>query len=268
MKKKNTICALFAIISFICIITNSTSIIAENSMNMDEWTGHVRIEGKETTLFDDEITVSTSVITAYNTESGEIEEFIIDFPTPIGALDEASKIADFSYAVSYYPEWSAFLVESIGDDSYWWHYLIDYEIPMVGAGSYHLTEDDTKILWGFLEDWYVHALQISADKTVVKKNEEFIVTVYNESMQPVENALVYVGEETFQTDEQGNALVTISEEGSYEIFADKDDSVRSEKITINVQKSKNISMNILEKVLSNLYIREFLERIMHLQLYV
>ena len=98
--------------------------------------------------------------------------------------------------------------------------LIDYSIPMVGAGSYELIEEDNEILWGYLENWYVHTLKISIDKTEIKKNEEITIQITNELDEAVENAIVYLNEETYLTDVDGSITITISEGGSYQVYAE------------------------------------------------
>ena len=203
-----------------------------------EWTGNVRIEGKNDTIWNGQVTIGSTSITALNESSGEMETYYIDHPSALGSLDESSKQGGFSYEVTYYPSWGAFLVTSIGDDSDWWHYWVDYDLPMVCAGTYELTEDNSDVLWGYLENWYAHALRISLDNSIVKKNEQFTVSVFNETMAPVKDAIVYVNSETYMTDENGNVIVQIANKGTYDIYAEKDDYVRSDNELVQVKKGK------------------------------
>jgi len=240
---------IYLIITILILITTSIScsaqICKDTNKTSDEWTGKIRIEGNDNTVWTGIITVSDSNIFAKNVTSGVIEEFYISYPSVLGALDEASKIGGFSYVVEYWPDWNAFLIKTIEIDSEWWHYWVDFELPMVGVGQYELSDDD-EILIGYLENWYAHALKISVDKNEVKKGEKFTISVFNETDNIVEEAKVYIGEDVYTTDVNGTVKVAISKKGNYAIYAEKDEYVRSEK--------KNIQVKIKSKYQSNRFI--------------
>lgn len=208
--------------------------------SVDEWTGMIRIEGKNSTVWSGVVSVSDSTITAFNESSGHMETYDILYPSVLGALDEAAGVGHFSYYVIYYPSWQAFYVKTIGDDSDWWHYWVDFTLPMVDVGHYELTENNEEILFGYLEDWSARALRIVVDKENVSVSEEVHVQVFNETLAPVENALVFVGSTSYSTDVNGNVTLVISNPGAYEIYAEKNGYVRSEKILIQVEKSVEI----------------------------
>jgi hypothetical protein len=247
----------------------------------NEWAGMVRIEGENNTIWKGAVAFSSSSITAENMDTHEMETHEISYPSVLGALDEASKQGGFSYTVLYYPSWDSFYVIAIGTDSAdektGWVYWVDYEAIMVGADTYELTDDDNEILWGYLyfETWETnaHALQITLDKDAVKKNEEFTVSVYNESMSPVEGAVVYIDSMTFTTDENGKATVIIDTVGTYEIYAEKDPTaddtyVRSDGELLNVEKSKGRPLvNLFEHfpILEKLSCLPIFEKLSNLQ---
>ncbi|HHF58912.1 MAG TPA: hypothetical protein ENL44_01780, partial [Thermoplasmatales archaeon] len=156
----------------------------------ESWTGYIRIEGESGTIWEGNVTVSDTVVMAINISTNQMEEHYIPYPSVLGALIEASKIGDFDCTILYYPSWDSLYVKSIGGCSDWWHYWVDYEIPMVSCDRYELTENNRDILFGYLETWEVHALKISLEKTEVRTNEIFIVTVRDESDNPVGNATV------------------------------------------------------------------------------
>ncbi|MGF3554979.1 MAG: prenyltransferase/squalene oxidase repeat-containing protein [Thermoplasmatota archaeon] len=207
---------------------------------LNEWLGDIRIEGKIDTVWNDIVTVGESYIWAKNVDTGEIEEHYIPYPSVLGAVDEASKKGGFSYVVEYWPSWDAFLITKIADDSDWWHYWVDYNLPMIDVGKYELTDQDKGILFGYLESWEAHALRISVDKKVVKKNEKFTVSVFNETMIGVDGAIVHVGSKNYITDDNGNVTVSCTTSGVYVIFAEKEGFVRSEKTSIRVKKSVRV----------------------------
>ena len=222
----------------------------ENKFSTNDWIGHIRIEGKNSTIWNGEIKFNQSVISALNDSSGEIEDFNIPYPTILGALDQASKTNGFSFSVIYYTSWDAFFVTRIGDDSDWWHYWVDYNLPMVDAGHYELSEENNNILWGYLEDWNARNLRISVKKQTVNVSEEFRVTVYNRTMTTVEDTTVYVGTSKYFTDKNGNVSIKIDSDGDYNIYAEKVGYVRSEKITVSV----NRFLEIIKPLNNSLYI--------------
>ena len=256
MKKLATIMAILIIgVTALSCSTSVCSVTADTKMEQtgqfDEWTGTIRIEGESSTVWKGTVTVSSSEIIAENMDTHEMETHMIPYPSALGALDEASKQDGFSYTVVYYPSWDSLYVTTIRDDSAGmntgWCYWVDYEALMVGADKYELTGDDNEMLWGYLyfEDWETnaHALQITLDKNAAKKNEEFTVSVYNESMFPVEDAVVHIDSMTFTTDENGEATISIDTVGTYEIHAEKDPTpddtyVRSDKEPLSIKKGK------------------------------
>jgi hypothetical protein len=216
---------------------NKSEILCKST---NEWAGYLRIEGKSETIWSGRISVTDSNITAENASTGLMENYYISYPSILGSLDEASKKAGFSYYAIYYPSWDAFYIKSIAGDSEWWHYWVDYDLPMIGAGKYELSQEDEEILWGYLENWEAHALKISIDKKIVKKNEEFTVSVFNETGFGVKNATVYIGTNTFLTGNNGNVTIKLSKSGIYEIYSEKEGFVRSEKVSLQV-KIKGVS---------------------------
>jgi hypothetical protein len=267
MKKLVKIIALFVIgitalscSTSVCGITTANTKMKQ-SEQFDEWTGTIRIEGESETVWKGTVTFSNSIITALNSSSGEMEDYEIPYPSALGALDEASQQGGFSYSVVYYSSWDAFYVTAIGDDSAGektgWVFWVDTEYPLIDPGHYELTSDNSEVLWGFLyfENWetVAHFLTITVDEQTVKKNEEFTVTVYNESMSPVEDAIVHIDSMTFTTDENGEVTTSIGTKGTYTIYAEKDPTaddtyIRSDKEQILVKKGlSRSSVDLFER---------------------
>jgi hypothetical protein len=228
-----------AILLCATVLSCSAQVCKYNITIEDEWSGQIRIEGKYETVFKGIVSVTDSNINARNVDTGETENYFIPYPSVIGAVDEASKIEGFSYSVDYWPAWNAFIIVTIEDNSDWWHYWVDYNLPMVDAGTYNLTDEDNSILVGYLESWEAHALKSSVDKHEVIVNEEFTVSVKNESDNSVEGATVFVGSKKYTTNNQGKVKITITEKGNYKIYSEKDGFVRSDKVDIVVKNSRN-----------------------------
>ena len=122
---------------------------------------------------------------------------------------------------------------------------------MVSCDKCRLTEDDREVLWGYAETWEAHALKISVEKKEVEMNEIFRITVKDESNNPVKNATVHIDSYTFSTDLNGSVEVKISKKGVYEVYAEKEGYVRSEKVEVKVIK-KSILLKWIEKILHSI----------------
>jgi len=249
------------IIAILCVSvsTCSAQVLNNSEEKIEDWAGHIRIEGKSNTVWSGIVTVGDSNISAKNVNTGEMEEYYISYPSVLGAFDEASKIDGFSYTVDYWPDWDAFIIKSVENDSEWWHYWVDFSLPMVDVGKFELTDTDSEIIIGYLEDWQAHLLKIYVDKSEVKKGEEITVSVRNETDLVVEDATVFVGSNSYTTDSNGNITIKITKKGNFDIYSEKNGFVRSEKKNIHVnaktaQKNKISTqiMNLLYKV-QNLY---------------
>lgn len=222
-----------------------------HSYQAEAWTGYIRIEGKEKTVWEGSVTVKDTTVIAINVSSNEKEEHYIPYPSALGALVEASKKGVFNCTILYYPSWDALYVKSIDGDSDWWHYWVDYELPMMSSDKYKLTEDDREVLWGYVETWEAHALKISVDKKEVKRNEVFTIKVKDENDNPVSNATVHINSYTFLSDSDGSVKAKIPRQGVYKVYAEKEGYVRSQKVEIKV--TRRI-----------LFLPESIERILHL----
>ncbi len=244
MKKVCTI--IISIILLATIISCSAKEDNNIQITADEWTGTIRIEGKNETIWMGTVTVGEITFDAKNVSSGLTESFTISYPSALGALIEASEIDGFSYFIDYYPSWNAFILTNVEEDSDWWHYWVDYEMPMVGAGDFELTNDHSEILFGYLESWTPKPLKIEVDRSMVKEGESFVVNVLNQTDGGVEDATVYVGSETHTTDIDGSVAIDIDSSGNYDIYAEKDGFVRSDKENIQV---KSLFEIILERLI-------------------
>jgi len=272
MKKKNILLLATIGASILLCSTGSCSMISHANIQKnlyDDWSGYIRIEGEEETIWKGTISFGNSLINAENMDTHVIEEHEINYPCVLGALDAASGKGGFSYTVVYYPSWDSLFVTSINGDSMGektgWNYFVDYEAIMVGAEQYELTNEKNEVLWGYLyyENWETsaHALKISIDKTTVKKGEEFTITVKNEENNLVNNAIVKVGLLTYFTDNDGKVKTFLNDAGNYKVLAEKDPNtentyVRSDALTLEVEKSRNKNFNLFS-YLKNLKITFF-----------
>ena len=260
------IAALFCVISIGC----SGQEYSTNESMANEWSGSVRIEGKNSTIWNGIVTVTDTSFYARNIETNETLQYNISYPSPLGVVVEAANVGGFCIAIDYYPSLDSFIVKTINSDSDWWQCWIDYKFLTVGAGEYELCEKDNEILFGYVKKWPANALIIDVDKSEIKKDEIITVYVFDETNTSVADATVYVNSETYTTDDDGNVTITLSNKGKYTIYSEKDGFVRSDKIGVQVKKKsliKNLEIlrfnNLFEqfqKVIKNLKIYKMLVR--------
>ena len=79
----------------------------------EQWSGEIRIEGKNNTIWKGNVAVGQVFFNATNVDTATIQEYNISYPSALGALIEASNLGDFSYSIDYYPSWNAFIVTAI-----------------------------------------------------------------------------------------------------------------------------------------------------------
>ncbi|MFC1986365.1 DUF4430 domain-containing protein, partial [Chloroflexota bacterium] len=197
---------------------------------------YVRVEGKDATIWSGNVTVTESDITADNSGT----PYHLSQPTALGALDEASNHeARFPYYVT--DEYGSPYVSSINGEEpegvNGWLYRVDYTMPSVGAGDFVLDETNQQVLW-YYGGWAASPLKISIDKTALWVGEEFIVTVteYSDGTAewlPCASAIVHADQD-YMTGDSGTAAISIDQEVSLNIFAEKEDFVRSDKVTVAV----------------------------------
>jgi len=222
--------------------SNEHNIKINRNLNEEEyWSGFVRIEGKNETIWSGVLDVYESNIFAKNVDTEKIDKHYISYPSLLGALDKAASIGKFSYNILFIPSKNSFLILSIENDSDWWHYLIDYKIPTFDIKDYRLKDNDKEILFCYLEKNQCNALKMYINKTELKKNENTTISVFDENDSFVPDCNVYVGTKSYKTDEYGNLIIGFNESGNYQIFAEKDGYVRSKKENIKVKKNLKIT---------------------------
>jgi hypothetical protein len=186
---------------------------------------YLRIEDQNSTVWKGLIDIPQSVtIEAYN--SGKTYD--LNGSNVLAILDRASEIAGFEYQVSdqWYPD-IGFYVESIAghqaEGLYGWLYLINYSSKEAAMDAYKITSsDEILIYWGTID---VKPLKLNVNQTEVAINKPFTVTVtyFNESNSewvPLEGATIHINE-TFVTDAEGKATITLTESNIYNIYAEK-----------------------------------------------
>jgi len=156
-------------------------------------------------------------------------------PTAMDVVKNAAVICDFDYDIEE-TQFGPYLT-AIGSDaasgSAGWLYLVDFVSPPVGAADYNLSQGD-EVLWYFGEFGLKPIkLEMNNDGSTALLHVSFFD---NSSWQDLSGAAIYVGGSDFITDSSGEASVSIASlvDGLYQIFAEKQEYIRSNKIILTV----------------------------------
>ena len=212
------------------------------------WRGSIRIEGQSSTVWEGDVFVSWSNITD---NQGAYHYY--GQPTVLGALDEASRKAGFTYVVTY--EYGPAYVTTINGQAAsgangWLFRVNDQLTGDYSADEYVLNSPlvspppppHTSVLW-YWGEYGEEVAGISVSSTSVYSYQPFTVAVtYLDDTTgkwlPLGAATVYLNStyqnSTYQTNTNGQASISIPKNGTYTFYADKTGFVRADKIQVSV----------------------------------
>jgi len=183
----------------------------------------VRVEGQTSTIWSGNVTFSTSTIT-----DNEDNTHTLNYPTALGALDEASKAGGFSYVVN-----SSLYVKEVNNEAEvleypWpgWMFRVDWVSPNVGAADYALSDNNSEVLW-YYGIYGAKPLKLTADNTTLPSTDNFTATVeyYDDntsSFTPLDGATLHAGSRIYTTNSTGQVNISLPP-GAYTVYADKED---------------------------------------------
>jgi len=200
----------------------------------------VRIEGLSDTIWSGAVTVTESTIT--DDQGGEHQ---LSEPTALGALDEASQEGGFTYVVQD-TAYGLYIYSINGEEPdglAGWMYRVDYISPMVGAGDFILDQTTPpdpphqEVLFSYSE-WGQPPLKVEVDDIDPDVDGTFTVTVteYDDTLEtwsPTASATVHA-DQYYTTAQDGTVAITISSDMTVEVYAEKDDYIRSNRVTVTV----------------------------------
>ena len=141
-----------------------------------------------------------------------------------------------------------------------WLYRIDYVGPSVGAADFILGETSPpspphqEVLF-YYGEWDAIPLKIEVDNVAPDAGDSFTVTVseYDENMAQwfeIEGATVYADTE-YTSDENGEVEITIYNDATIDVYAEKDGYIRSNPVTVVVgegssqqSEARSVSMTV------------------------
>ncbi|MBU1036777.1 DUF4430 domain-containing protein [Patescibacteria group bacterium] len=190
---------------------------------------HLRIEGANNTYCDAEVEAANAL---------EI-------------VENGATVCGYTYEIEQ-TSWGSYLVainNEVATGTFGWMYRVNWLSPMVGANDYILEEGD-EVLWAYSE-WGYQPLKISLSNDQVQLGEEVTVTVeyFNENDWLAANeATVYAGSQTLTTNPSGQVTVSFAEVGAYKIYAEKQNFIRSPRLSLVVGSGISQTVNMIVNI--------------------
>ena len=173
-------------------------------------------------------------------------------PTALDIVKNASVICGFTFNIeeTQYGPYLTAVAEDEASGNTGWLYLVNFISPPVGAADYNLQQGD-EALWYFGDfAWKPLKLEMQNDGTTASFNVAFFE---NSAWQNLSGATAHVGSSDFITDASGAADISIAslQDGLYQIFAEKQGYIRSNKVTITAGQAPDshqvgLKVNILQ----------------------
>ncbi|MDO8537814.1 MAG: prenyltransferase/squalene oxidase repeat-containing protein [archaeon] len=201
----------------------------------------VRIEGVNETVFEDTVTLPESInFTATNSGT----PYTLTQPSALMALLQAAQDEGFAVSVSdaYYPGFGFFVdsIDNIDNQGFnGWSYAVDYVGGQVSADNFEIDEDNQEIIWFYSTSFDMKLLKLSLSNSQIDEGTPVNASVdyFDEATQQwldASNSVIKIlgRNETYNTDLNGNAIITPAFSGNYKLFAEKDNFVRSADVSL------------------------------------
>jgi hypothetical protein len=213
-----------------------------NVAGVDSASVYVRVEGQDATIWSGDVNVSFSNIT--DDQDGT---HYLAYASALGALDEASRAGGFPYVVRDFG-WGLAVTSIAGEGDWdmgpWPVYRVDCVSAQVGMADFVLNETlppeppHEELLFYMSTTWAEQPLDIAVDDAHVRAGEVFTATVtyyddVEETWLPLEGAAVHAHQD-YLTGPDGSVAIAISQLGTYQIYAEHDGFVRSDRAEVTV----------------------------------
>ena len=236
----------------------------DDQTGIDQYVVYMRIEGQTKTLFAGDIFFKVPYTHKDDWSSKEVTWNNPFVSAAIETVDDKYDLDGDSInddEIYTKDKWGGYFIQMIADEwnegSKGWMYRIDYYSPDIGADAFEIDKttppstphNEILLYYG---DWNTKPLRISADKAKADVGEKIRVKVEyydDEDWLPLSSAAVKADNE-FTTDAEGKVDIQFDHPGLYEIFAEKEGYIRSDKVSIEIEGSEEDSAEIdLEAVI-------------------
>jgi len=210
------------------------------SRSNSETVVNLRIEGLTETFFEGNIETRGHNITTkqggnHHCDGTNNHAHKTPGPTATSALADGSKVGHYTFDGPYDKSLDDFLITRIASNSQdkhdSWSLLLNYEFAKVGGCQLRVNVGDD-VLWAYDAFDKAHILKLTGPSKA-QKGVEFVVKVVDgQTGHPVQGATV----EGQKTDKNGHATLVIHNTGTISFKAEKSDSIRSNALSVNVEK--------------------------------
>ena len=201
----------------------------------------LRIEGRNTTIYEGPVTTDGKVVRPEpgedhgcdGTNNGANPQ---PGPTPITALDDATRLGGYTWAGTWFPSFEDYQVDRIGPDavtsSEFWGQYVNSEASQVG-GCQEIVRTGDEALWAFDAFSKQHVLRLTGPTSATTGRPLGVRVTDGANGAPLAGAAV--GGRLTGAD--GRATLTLDQEGIYRLKATRADSVRSNGLVLCVDPS-------------------------------
>lgn len=209
--------------SSVTTAATTTSLSSTSTTNSIVGQVHVRVEDINGAIWIGNVEIPQSAtVQCYN--SGKT--YSIQGDNVLAVLDQAAKVGGFTYQISdqWYPD-LGFYLYSVGGHTpqgeYGWMYRVNYNLGNVSINNFKISASDNILIYWGTND--VRPLTIEVDHNLVDVGQNITATVEyldNGTWLPLAGASVHVND-TYLTDANGKATITLRENRVYNIYAEK-----------------------------------------------
>ena len=203
----------------------------------------VRVEGATKTIFEGAVTTDVHPVDggdgsgAHTCDGTNGGASAVPGPTATGALDDAAKLGNFSWAGSFDPSFSDFDVSKIGPDAstltQFWGVAVQGQQLQVGGCQFKVSPGE-EVLWAFDLFSKKHILELSGPRRAHAGKPFSVKVVDGQDGTPVSGARV--GGK--KTNAKGIAKLRYRRIGTKPLKARRADSLRSNQLRVKVLPSR------------------------------
>ncbi|THH26516.1 hypothetical protein EUX98_g7672 [Antrodiella citrinella] len=205
---------------------------------------NLRVEGATDTIFEGLIFTRGHNVTTvsggnHHCDGTNNDENPRPGPTCTSALDSASYLAKFTFDGTFDPQFDDFFITSIGDSTQnvtqFWGILLNFQFTPVGGCQQEVQLGD-QVLWAFDAFSKAHVLKLAGLATALVGHAAQFSVTDGSTEETIEGASVVAsgGAGTQISDTDGVVSFTFSTAGIHDLKASRDDSIRSNIVSILV----------------------------------